>query len=384
VKVAIIKSNYTPYGGAEKYTHALIKAFLEAGHEVHLITSQGSRWNEALQGKGQYLSGDNFKIRHVWQFRYNNLLKLISFNASVKGHLKKETYDSILGMDNTEFQTHLRLGGGLHRAWLNRRSKDASALRRLTFQINPFHRKVVEIQEKALLAPALKRIICNSYLVKGELEYYYPQVAHKAIVVHNGVEWQEFGEAFEEGILRKDQILEELGLPLRKFYFLFAGSGYERKGLHYAIRAMKELPEEICLIVVGKDRNERRFRAMTERLSLGKRVFFMGPRKDIIRFYQVSDAFVLPTLYDPFSNATLEALAMGLFVVTSVANGAHEVIRRGAGSVIEDLSDISSIREAMEKALKPALSKREVRESVKELEFDRQLKRIVEVCTTLS
>jgi len=38
----------------------------------------------------------------------------------------------------------------------------------------------------------------------------------------------------------------------------------------------------------------------------------------------------------------------------------------------------------MEKALKPALSKREVRESVKELEFDRQLKRIVEVCTTLS
>jgi len=384
VKVAIIKSNYTPYGGAEKYTHALIKAFLEAGHEVHLITSQGSRWNEALQGKGQYLFGDNFKIRPVWQFKYNNLLKLISFNASVKRYLKKEKYESILGMDNTEFQTHIRLGGGLHRAWLNRRSKDVSVLRRLTFQINPFHRKVVEIQEKALLAPALKRIICNSYLVKGELEYYYPQVAHKAIVIHNGVEWQEFGDAFEEGLLRKAQILEELGLPLGKLYFLFAGSGYERKGLHYAIRALKKLPEEVCLIVAGKDRNEKKYRTLTEGLSLKKRVLFMGPRKDILRFYQVSDAFVLPTIYDPFSNATLEALAMGLFVVTSSANGAHEVIREGAGSIIEDLSDIDSIKEAMEKALKPELSKREIRESVKELEFESQLKRIVEVCTTLS
>lgn len=384
MKVAIIKSNYTPYGGAEKYTHALIKAFLKAGHEVHLITSRNSRWKEALKEKGEYLFGDNFKLRPVWQFRYNNLLKLVSFNNSVMSYLKKEKYDSILGMDNTEFQTHIRLGGGLHRAWLDRRSKYVSAFKRWTFKLNPFHRKVAEIQEKALLSPALKRIICNSHLVKGELEHYYPQVAHKAIVIHNGVEWQEFGDAFEEGLLRKAQILKELGLPTGRFYFLFAGSGYERKGLHYAIRALKKLPEEICLIVVGKDRNEKKYRTLTERLFLGKRVFFMGPRKDMLRFYQVSDAFVLPTLYDPFSNATLEALAMGLFVVTSSANGAHEVIKRGAGSIIEDLSDIDSIREAMEKALKPELSKREIRESVKELEFESQLKRIVEVCTTLS
>ena len=42
--------------------------------------------------------------------------------------------------------------------------------------------------------------------------------------------------------------------------------------------------------------------------------------------YAAADVFLLPTLYDPFANVTLEALAAGLPVITSAQNGASEII----------------------------------------------------------
>lgn len=368
--IAIIKSRYTPYGGAEKYTSRLIRAFADNGHEVHVLTGH-TEWPE--EKSVSYIK--------LPQIRFNNFLRLLSFNKSVKEFLQKTRYDCILGMDNTEVQTHIRLGGGLHEAWLERRSEEASYLRKLSFLLNPFHRAIVEIQRRALHYKGLKKIICNSGLVKDEMGHYYPEVAEKAVVIHNGVEWNEFSRAFEEGLSERNRVVRELDLPEDRFYFLFVGSGYERKGLEKAIVALRGLPKHTALIVVGRDRNERKFYQKAKKLGLEDRVYFFGPRKDVITFYQISDAFVLPTLYDPFSNATLEALAMGLFAVTSSANGASEVIEPGAGVVIKDLKDIEAVKEAMIVALKPHLSKREIRETVKRLEFENQLKKIMDICT---
>lgn len=195
------------------------------------------------------------------------------------------------------------------------------------------------------------------------------------------MEWNEFSMAFEEGLSERNKILRKLNLPEDRFYFLFVGSGYERKGLEKAMLALKGLPRDTSLIVVGRDRNEKKFHREAEKLGLKDRIHFFGPRKDVITFYQISDAFVLPTLYDPFSNATLEALAMGLFTITSNANGASEVIEPGAGIVIKDLKDIDSVKEAMLAALKPGLSKREIRETVRRLEFANQLRKIIDICT---
>ena len=371
MKVAIIKSNYTPFGGGEKYTTRLIKAFAARGMSVDVLTAVKGQWDAFDK---------NVRWVRLYQVPYNNLLRLISFNASVNSHLKTHSYDCVLGMDRTEAQTHLRAGGGCHAAWLRRRCAEASMLRCLSFRLNPFHRNTLAIERRAFLSPGLRKIFCNSHLVSKEIEEFYPAVSRKLMVIHNGVEWHEFSGPFSQAIVSKESIRGHLDLQTGNFFFLFVGSGYARKGLEKAISALPLLPDAAELIVVGKDKKEGEYRDMAKKRGLSKRVHFFGPRKDVIPFYQAADAFVLPTLYDPFSNASLEALAMGLYTVTSDANGCAEVIREGAGAVITNPCTTGAVAVAMKTAMGPRLSGEEIRESVRHLDFEDQLKKLVEAC----
>jgi len=371
MRVAIIKSNYTPYGGGEKYTTRIINAFAEKNQQVDVLTAESGMW----QGTDRQA-----RLVTLKQSRYNNLLKLLTFNASVNRHLRNTPYDCIFGMDRTEYQTHLRAGGGCHAAWIDRRCREYSGARCFSFRINPFHRTMISFERRAFLYHGLKRIFCNSNLVKKDIIHYYPGAKDKITVVHNGVEWNEFSIAFSESEAKKGDLLKSLALYPDRYYFLFIGSGYERKGLKKALAALTLLPDFVDLIVVGKDKNENKYKKRALKTGLGQRVHFFGPQKDVMPFFQISDAFILPTLYDPFSNASLEALTMGLYTVTSKANGCSEVIKEGAGYVIEDNRDIDSIAGAMKTALQGHLSKTEIRKSVRHLDFNSQLSKIVDVC----
>jgi UDP-glucose:(heptosyl)LPS alpha-1,3-glucosyltransferase len=53
-------------------------------------------------------------------------------------------------------------------------------------------------------------------------------------------------------------------------------------------------------------------------------------------WYGAADAFVLATLYDPFPNAALEAMACGLPVVTTRQCGTAEIIEEGVSGFVVD------------------------------------------------
>jgi UDP-glucose:(heptosyl)LPS alpha-1,3-glucosyltransferase len=82
-------------------------------------------------------------------------------------------------------------------------------------------------------------------------------------------------------------------------------------------------------------------------------VIFAGPRRDPRPFYGAADAFVLPTLYDPLSNAVLEALACGLPVVTSTRCGAGELVEKASAGWLCDSTDDAAFSERMSRLLEP-------------------------------
>jgi UDP-glucose:(heptosyl)LPS alpha-1,3-glucosyltransferase len=74
--------------------------------------------------------------------------------------------------------------------------------------------------------------------------------------------------------------------------------------------------------------------------------------------FLAADTFILPTVYDPFSNACLEALSLGLPVITTATNGFAEIMESGVhGEVIDPAENVPALQQAIEKWLDPARRK---------------------------
>jgi UDP-glucose:(heptosyl)LPS alpha-1,3-glucosyltransferase len=113
------------------------------------------------------------------------------------------------------------------------------------------------------------------------------------------------------------------------------------------------------LWVLGKG-NVRRARLQAGRLGIAERVSFSGVVTDPERWMAAADLFVLPTIYDPFSNACLEAMACGVQVVTTRANGVAEIMEeRHTGAIIADPRDGEALADGMAACLD--LARREER-----------------------
>jgi glycosyltransferase involved in cell wall biosynthesis len=86
---------------------------------------------------------------------------------------------------------------------------------------------------------------------------------------------------------------------------------------------------------------------------VASRVRFLGPRADPEALLAAADALLLPTRFDAFANASLEAAASGIPVVTSAANGAAEVLGHAA-LVVADPGDVAGFARALDVLSDPA------------------------------
>ena len=159
---------------------------------------------------------------------------------------------------------------------------------------------------------------------------HYPGVP--VAVVPNGVDLERFRpDPGARAELRR-------GTPEGETVAVFVGGDWDRKGLGVALRAMALLRDggrAVGLWVVGEG-DEERFGAEAERLGIADRVTFFGARRDVERWFQAADVFVLPTLYETFSLVAHEAAACGLPVVATPVHGIDELAGAGeAGLLVE-------------------------------------------------
>jgi len=73
--------------------------------------------------------------------------------------------------------------------------------------------------------------------------------------------------------------------------------------------------------------------------------------EDVRPLYAAADCFILPTLYDPFPNAALEALATGLPVIVSRNCGAAELVREGENGWVCPVRDAEALADLMRQAV---------------------------------
>lgn len=375
-QVVLLKRSLYKKGGIEKNVWKIAERFTQRNTRVTIFTSSNKQ--------------KSHPVFHICSYKEQESLpsfcKIYQFNRFCKKTLKKEPADVIFDMDRTKNQTHIRAGNGVHKAYLLRRAKQEGLFKKILFKINPLHQIILSYEKASFENKKLQVLFVNSNLVKQEILQFYRVDPQKIHVIHNGVEWKEMESSFIQSFSQKEDFLKRYHLPLNGFYFLFIGNGYARKGLCELLHAFSKIAQEdIHLLVVGKDKSIPSYQKLAKQLNIQKNVHFFGPSQDVTPFYQTADVFVLPTHYDPFSNVVLEALAMGVFVITTKDNGAFEILTEENGLVVNSSQDVNELYYKLQQSLRQKKTKTSalnIRKTVQHRDYETQLDQLIDQVLT--
>ena len=183
----------------------------------------------------------------------------------------------------------------------------------------------------------------TSELVKKDLLTHYEIAPERIVLIPNGVDTKRFTPptAAQKSIERA-----ALGIPEDVQVVCFIGSDFTRKGLWPLISAIMTL-KELHLIVVGKDKHIVKLKKLSESSALSGRLHYLGARENVVPFLWASDVFALPSVYDPSSNAVLEAMSCGLPIVCTEGVGNARIVEstqcgKVCSSAPEDLASALS------------------------------------------
>ncbi len=332
-RVALVRSRFDAFGGAERFVQAAIAALGNQGASLTLVTR---RWPGA---DGSAIVLDPFYIGSLWRDR--------SFARAVCAELARRHFDLVQSHERIACCDVYRAGDGVHAVWLEQRARVQSPPARLATALSPHHRYLLAAERALFTAPRLKAVICNSEMVRGEIAQRFATPAEKLVLIRNAVDSARFHPGLHEEL--GSAVRGQFSIPRNAMVFTFVGSGFERKGVEPFLRALARRREPAWALVVGKDKRAARYQSLAARLGIAERVRFVGGVSDVRPYLAAADAFALPTLYDPFPNAALEAMAAGLPVVTSTTCGAAEILTEGETGYVRDALDIAGLADCLER-----------------------------------
>lgn len=336
LNIALIRQRYTDFGGAERFVANAVDALQKQGAQLTVLTRQ---WRQ--KGSGQALICNPFYLGSVWRDW--------SFARCACNTLKNHSFDLVQSHERIACCDIFRAGDGVHREWLAQRRRAMGALGKLGIALNPYHHYILAAEKRLFASPQLKAVICNSRMVKEEIRQHFNFPEERLHVIYSGVDTAAFHPGLKK--LHRAAVRAQYSVPPEAKVFLFVGSGFERKGVDTLLDAFAKLAGAPYLMVVGKDKHLDRFQRKAGQLGIENRIRFTGGQADPKPFYGAADIFVLPTRYDPFPNAALEAFACGLPVITSTKSGAAELIENGKNGYVCDALDKACLAAAMAQSL---------------------------------
>ena len=209
--------------------------------------------------------------------------------------------------------------------------------------------------EKAIFKSS-EKLWAVSNLVRRLLIMEYGVPESKVFVLHNGVDTEKYYALNDQ---EKSELRKGLNIPEDAKVMIFVGSVPSKKGFGRILYALKKLEEarerNYVLLAIG-------FKPTSDivNLSSGLNVRFVGnlPEENLINFYQVADIFILPSYYDAFPLASLEAMASGAIPIVTPAVGTSDIIvSRVNGFVIKDEEELIKILRSMDEYLLAELRK---------------------------
>lgn len=205
------------------------------------------------------------------------------------------------------------------------------------------------------------RIIAVSECTKRDIILYYDIPEEKIEVIYQGCD-----PAFNQQVSqeKKTEVSQRYGLPEK--FILSVGTIEERKNTLLAVKALKELPEEYHLVLVGKETPYvEKIKEYIKQVQLEKRIHLLQgvPFTDLPTIYQCATTFVYPSIYEGFGIPILEALNSRLPVVAATGSCLEEA--GGEHSIYVHPDNEEMMAEAIKETLQPTKRQLMVEEGLK-------------------
>lgn len=165
-----------------------------------------------------------------------------------------------------------------------------------------------------------KRIICVSDSCFTNLQTYLPRSARLPLcIINNGINIQRFAHASESA--------EYNHTTMQAAHILINVAGFrEQKDQPTIIRAMRLLPNDYHLLLVGDGVCMSACKQLAKTFDVERRVHFLGIRTDIPDLLKSADVVVMSSHYEGLSLSNLEGMAAGKPFVASDVEGLREIV----------------------------------------------------------
>ncbi|WP_068323958.1 glycogen synthase [Janibacter terrae] len=175
-------------------------------------------------------------------------------------------------------------------------------------------------------------VIAVSHGMRADILRSYPSIDPERVhVVHNGIDAQLWRAQPDEEVVRRH------GVDPDRPSVVFVGRITRQKGLPHLLRAARELPPEVQLVLCAGAPDTPEILAEVEALMSDLRASRDGvvwiremlPRAEVIALLTAGAVFACPSVYEPLGIVNLEAMACGLPVVATATGGIPEVVVDG-------------------------------------------------------
>jgi UDP-glucose:(heptosyl)LPS alpha-1,3-glucosyltransferase len=313
MRIALLTRRFDPAGGGTERDLIITAGCLRAGGHTVTIYAEDVRGPTA-----------GWDIRRVGGFAPGRALSLLRFAYAAAPAARRDGMDLLLSFARVIGADVLRSGGSAHLTYLRAARKWRGAAAVALMRARPYHRVQLHLERRGFTATDLKKVIAVSNLVKDEIATDFAVPPANIVTIYNGVDLGRFRPPTSGA--DRSTVRAQFNLPADAPAVIFVGNGFARKGLGFLLEAWPLLKQPAYLLVVGNDRGLPRYRRRAAERSVDRRIIFAGPQPGVERLFHCADALALPSLFEPFGNVAVEAMACGLPVMTSRCCGASEVL----------------------------------------------------------
>ncbi len=325
-------------GGAERVVLNLANELHKRGVDIILIL----RFK-----KGPYLKALNQNIK-VIELKSNNpviiILRIIKVckKKKIERLLTVSRYNNVIGLIANKF---LRIKIII---------REASTFDGIVSKGSIKNTMLLKLMK--ILYPTANFVIANSHDTANDINMHINIKKNKLIVINNPLVNNEILK------LSKEKIANDTFNKLSRPIIISVGRLVAAKNISYLIRSFKKVKSEFHnanLVIIGDGPLKNQLITLSKELDVENNVYFIGYVDNPYKYLKLSDVFVLSSLYEGFGNVIVEALSVGLPVVSvNCAGGPSEILNNGEFGDLSPLDNENAFAAAIIKSLVTKHNKR--------------------------